>query len=122
MTPLTTSLVFSRSLRSPAGVRAVHLDGHPGPAAGGQRNGPRLHVRHAQTPAHDHERDGKGPDPDVPQLARLAAAHGPLHGPAHERHGLRGAGPHLPGVRIGEHGRHKGVKRLLGSCRFRGES
>ncbi|KAG7267215.1 hypothetical protein CRUP_007338 [Coryphaenoides rupestris] len=33
---------------------------------------------------------GKGADPDVPQLTRLAAALRPVHRPAHERHGLRG--------------------------------
>lgn len=86
----------------PAGLRAVDADGHPGAAAGGQRDGPCVHLRHPQAAAHDHQRDGQGAHPDVPQLPRLAAALRPHHRPAHERHGLRGDRPHLPGVRVGQ--------------------
>lgn len=52
----------------PAGLRAVDADGHPGAAAGGQRDGPCVHLRHPQAAAHDHQRDGQGAHPDVPQL------------------------------------------------------
>ena len=43
-----------------AGIRAFHADGDPGDAAGGLRDGPRLHLRHPQAPAHDHLRRGEG--------------------------------------------------------------
>ena len=39
-----------------AGIRAFHADGDPGDAAGGLRDGARLHLRHPQAPAHDHLR------------------------------------------------------------------
>lgn len=93
------------------GLWALHPDGNPGSAARGQWNGSRLHFCHPQTPTHDHKWNGQSPDPNMPQLAGLATALWPLHGPAHECHGLRGDGPHLPGVWVGEHGRHKGENR-----------
>ncbi|KAJ8366040.1 hypothetical protein SKAU_G00148710 [Synaphobranchus kaupii] len=37
------------------------LTGHAGAAAGGQRDGTRVHLRHAQAAANDHQRDGQGP-------------------------------------------------------------
>lgn len=93
-----------------AGLRAVHADGHAGAAAGGQRDGPCVHLRHAEAAAHDHQRDGQGADPDLPQLPRLAPALRPHHRPAHERHGLRGDRPHLPGVRVGQQRGDQGKK------------
>uniref|UniRef100_A0A8C3Q9D3 Uncharacterized protein n=1 Tax=Geospiza parvula TaxID=87175 RepID=A0A8C3Q9D3_GEOPR len=54
------------------GLRALHADWHSSPAAGGQRDGPCVHVCHAEAAAHDHQRDGEGADPDVPQFPGLA--------------------------------------------------
>ena len=80
------------------GLRAVDANGHSSDAAGGQRDGPRLHVRDAEAAAHDHVRGGQGPHPDVPQLTRPAIEH---CGPAHVRHGLRGDGADLHVARRG---------------------
>lgn len=100
------------------GIRTLHPDGNPGSTACGQWNGSRLHFCHSQTPTHDHQWNGQSTDPNMPQLTRFATTHWPLHGPAHECHRLRGDRPHLPGVRVGEHGRHKGeVQEQVSFCR-----
>ena len=36
------------------GIRAFHSDRHPGHVTGRLGDGPRLHLRHPQAPAHDH--------------------------------------------------------------------
>lgn len=99
----------------PAGVRAVDADGHAGSAPGGQRDGSRVHVCHAQASAHDHVGDGQGAHPDVPQLARLAAARGPLVRPEDERHRLPGDRPHLSS----ERGGRRLPRRRQGNARCR---
>ena len=38
-----------------AGLRALHADWHSSPAAGGQRDGPCVHVCHTEAAAHDHQ-------------------------------------------------------------------
>ena len=58
-----------------AGVRAVDVDGDAGDAAGGERDRPRVHVRHAKTPTDDHLRRRKGADPNLSELAGSSAEH-----------------------------------------------
>ena len=57
-----------------AGIRAFHADGDPSDAAGGLRDGARLHLRHPQAPAHDHLRRGEGAHTGNNKLYRLFAA------------------------------------------------
>ena len=57
-----------------AGIRAFHADGHPGDAAGGLRDGPRLHLRNPQAPAHDHLRRGEGAHTGDNKYPLLAAS------------------------------------------------
>ena len=80
--PLTVALF-------PSGLRTVDADRNSGDVAGGERDGPRLHLRDAEAAADDHLGGGKGADPDVPQLAGSSQQHG---GPADVGHGLRGDG------------------------------
>lgn len=52
-----------------AGVRAVDLDRHPSPAPCSLRDGPRVHIRHAQAAAAHHETRGEEPHPSVSKCA-----------------------------------------------------
>lgn len=91
------------------GLRAVHTDRHPGDAAGGLRDGTRVHVCDAEAAADDHVGGGQGSHPDVPELAGPAEWGG--HGrPADERDGLRGDGAELQHRRRGLQSKAIGVR------------
>lgn len=98
---LTPSLFVSLSLflSRCAGLRAVDADRDSGDAAGGQRDGARLHICHAQAAADDHIGGGQAAHTDVPQFAGSAKCR--RRRSAHVRDRLRGDGAELQHRRRG---------------------
>ena len=114
-----------------SGFWTLHPHRNRSDASGGLRNGPRLHLRHTQTPADDCQRGGQETHPDLPQrqpqrLQRLPQwwrrcrryhgrrrrSHGAPDEPRHRR--LRRGGQRRRGVR----GIWRGGRGLLQRRRF----
>lgn len=91
------------------GLWTFHSYGHSSVATCGQWNRPRLHFRHTETAANDHQRDRQGTDPDMLEFSWLPSSVGPNQRSAHECYGLWGNGPYVSGVWVGQQRRNKGI-------------